>query len=92
KLLCIALSIATVLLSATLTAQFMYVIGSDLESPYLMASFGFLLDVAKCTAPLFVVFLWVNKLRFASIATAILSVSFSASMHCQEQSFTVPHT
>lgn len=75
--LCIALSIATASLSAILTTQFMYGIGSDMGAPYLMASLGLLLDVAKCTAPLFVVFLWVNKLRFASIATAILSVSLS---------------
>lgn len=78
KGLCIALSVATAALSATLTTKFMFSIGEDMGSPQLMASLGLLLDLAKCATPLFVLFLWSQKMRLASLFALILSVTLSA--------------
>lgn len=78
KLICIVLSVATACLSATLTTKFMFSIGADMGSPRLMAALGLLLDLAKCATPLFVLFLWSQKMRFASMFALILSVTLSA--------------
>ncbi|ARR51935.1 hypothetical protein [Photobacterium damselae] len=78
KGLCIALSVATAALSATLTTKFMLSTGEDMGSPQLMASLGLLLDLAKCATPLFVLFLWSQKMRLASLFALILSVTLSA--------------
>lgn len=75
--LCAILSIATASLSAILTTQFMFGIGSEMGTPYLMASLGLLLDIAKCIAPLFVVFLWLHNLKIVAVATAVLAASLS---------------
>ncbi|MFB1079518.1 hypothetical protein [Photobacterium damselae] len=93
KGLCIALSVATAALSATLTTKFMFGIGSDMGSPQLMASLGLLLDLAKCATPLFVLFLWSEKMRLASLFALVLSitlsaVSFSASVAALESGVT----
>lgn len=89
KLICIVLSVVTACLSATLTTKFMFSIGQDMGSPVLMASLGLLLDLAKCATPLFVLFLWSQKMRFASVFALVLSltlsaVSFSASVAALE--------
>ncbi|MGD6739530.1 hypothetical protein ACP5PY_25635 [Photobacterium leiognathi subsp. mandapamensis] len=78
KGLCLVLSIATSVLSATLTTKFMFSIGTDMGSPFLMAVLGLLLDLAKCATPLFVLFLWSQKMRFASVFALVLSVTLSA--------------
>ncbi|MGX9459600.1 hypothetical protein ACWU37_21955 (plasmid) [Photobacterium damselae subsp. damselae] len=78
KGLCIALSVATAALSTTLTTKFMFSIGEDMGSPHLMASLGLLLDLAKCATPLFVLFLWSQKMRLASMFALILSITLSA--------------
>jgi hypothetical protein len=89
KLICIVLSVATACLSATLTTKFMFSIGTDMGSPLLMAALGLLLDLAKCATPLFVLFLWSQKMRLTSIFALVLSmtlsaVSFSASVAALE--------
>ncbi|HIF9507308.1 TPA: hypothetical protein ACX6SZ_003757 [Photobacterium damselae] len=89
KLICLVLSVATACLSATLTTKFMFSIGEDIGSPRLMASLGLLLDLAKCATPLFVLFLWSQKMRLASVFALVLSitlsvVSFSASVAALE--------
>ncbi|TLS72266.1 hypothetical protein FD718_02890 [Photobacterium damselae subsp. damselae] len=43
-----------------------------------MASLGLLLDLAKCATPLFVLFLWSQKMRFASVFALVLSITLSA--------------
>ncbi|EEZ39012.1 hypothetical protein [Photobacterium damselae] len=78
KGLCIALSVATAALSATLTTKFMFSIGEDMGSPQLMASLGLLLDLAKCATPLFIIFLWSQKMRLASMLALVLSITLSA--------------
>ncbi|WP_284648851.1 hypothetical protein [Photobacterium damselae] len=78
KLICLVLSVATAALSVTLTTKFMFSIGEDMGSPQLMASLGLLLDLAKCATPLFVLFLWSQKMRLASLFALILSVTLSA--------------
>ena len=93
KLICIVLSVATACLSATLTTKFMFSIGQEMGSPMLMASLGLLLDLAKCATPLFVLFLWSQKMRFASMFALVLSitlsaVSFSASVAALENGVT----
>ncbi|MCD9538953.1 hypothetical protein [Photobacterium carnosum] len=89
KLICLVLSVATACLSATLTTKFMFSIGQDMGSPVLMAALGLLLDLAKCATPLFVLFLWSQKMRLASVFALVLSmtlsaVSFSASVAALE--------
>ncbi|WP_209316961.1 hypothetical protein [Photobacterium damselae] len=78
KGLCIALSVATAALSATLTTKFMFSIGEDMGSPQLMALLGLLLDLSKCATPLFVLFLWSQKMRLASVFALVLSITLSA--------------
>ncbi|MGR5200336.1 hypothetical protein ACPV3S_17420 [Photobacterium damselae] len=78
KGLCIALSVATAALSTTLTTKFMFSIGEDMGSPQLMASLGLLLDLAKCATPLFVLFLWSQKMHLASMFALVLSITLSA--------------
>ncbi|MGR5465236.1 hypothetical protein ACPV5G_20070 [Photobacterium damselae] len=78
KGLCLVLSVATAALSATLTTKFMFGIGSDMGSPLLMAGLGLLLDLAKCATPLFVLFLWSQKMRIASLFALVLSITLSA--------------
>ncbi|EPG0370319.1 hypothetical protein ACSWVZ_003186 [Photobacterium damselae] len=78
KLICLVLSVATACLSATLTTKFMFSIGEDMGSPHLMASLGLLLDLAKCATPLFVLLLWSQKMRLASLFALVLSVTLSA--------------
>ncbi|MGR5312556.1 hypothetical protein ACPV34_21410 [Photobacterium damselae] len=78
KLVCIVLSVSTAALSAILTTKFMFSIGEDMGSPQLMASLGLLLDLAKCATPLFVLFLWSQKMRVASLLTLVLSITLSA--------------
>ncbi|WP_419208239.1 hypothetical protein ACN08N_25400 (plasmid) [Photobacterium leiognathi subsp. mandapamensis] len=72
----------------------MFSIGTDMGSPFLMAVLGLLLDLAKCATPLFILFLWSQKMRFASMFALILSitlsaVSFSASVAALESGVTV---
>ncbi|MEC6833588.1 hypothetical protein VXS06_17630 [Photobacterium toruni] len=93
KLICIVLSVATACLSATLTTKFMFSIGTDMGSPLLMAALGLLLDLAKCATPLFVLFLWSQKMRLVSVFALVLSmtlsaVSFSASVAALESGVT----
>jgi ABC-type bacteriocin/lantibiotic exporter with double-glycine peptidase domain len=93
KLICIVLSVATACLSAILTTKFMFSIGQDMGSPILMAALGLLLDLAKCATPLFVLFLWSQKMRLTSIFALVLSmtlsaVSFSASVAALESGVT----
>lgn len=89
KAICIVLSIATACMSAILTTRFMYAIGLDMESPYLMATLGLILDLAKCATPILIMYLWVQQLRIAAIFGLFLSlslsfVSFSASVAALE--------
>lgn len=78
KGLCLALSVATAALSATFTTKFMFSIGEDMGSPQLMALLGLLLDLAKCVTPLFVLFLWSQKMRVTSVFALVLSITLSA--------------
>ncbi|WP_237156037.1 hypothetical protein [Photobacterium phosphoreum] len=78
---------------AALTIKFMFSIGQDMGSPVLMALLGLLLDLAKCTTPLFVLFLWSQKMRLASMFALVLGmtlsmVSFSASVAALESGVT----
>ena len=71
----------------------MFSIGQDMGSPVLMATLGLLLDLAKCATPLFVLFLWSQKMRLVSVFALVLSmtlsaVSFSASVAALESGVT----
>ena len=90
KATCIALSLSSAALSATLTVKFMYNIGVETGSPELMAALGLVLDLAKCSIPLFIYVLFANKKYLSALFGAILAialsvVSFSASVAALEQ-------
>lgn len=91
--LCLVLSIATSVLSATLTTKFMFGIGSDIGSPMLMAALGLVLDLSKCAAPLFIFVLWSQRKYLSTLFAVTLSltlsvVSFSASVAALENGVT----
>ncbi|WIG71447.1 hypothetical protein KEC58_22410 (plasmid) [Photobacterium damselae] len=93
KGLCLVLSIATSVLSATLTTKFMFGIGSDMGSPMLMAALGLLLDLSKCATPLFIFVLWAKRKYLSTLFAVALSltlsvVSFSASVAALESGVT----
>jgi TolA-binding protein len=81
----ILFAVAAASLSALLTFQFMEGLGKEINQPKTMASMGLILDACKTLCPIFVLFLWRQKMFLSALFGGALgltlsTVSFVASM------------
>ncbi|MHA2784480.1 hypothetical protein [Vibrio harveyi] len=90
RLLCVAISIGAASLSTVLTVKYMFELGQQINSPYLMGSLGLILDITKCSSPMFIGILLFKKKYLATCLTSVIAVtlslvSFAASVASLEQ-------